>query len=103
SPVCHLRRHSLSHRFFPCGFLDRVEMEPARLSFPERTVDLRRLRFRRFGGSRPPIAHRPFHSAGEKLSAAPRRHLTALKLDLPALASARFVLAVRVRALSSDL
>jgi len=103
SPVCQLRRDSLSHRLFPCGFLERVEVEPARLSFLERIVDLRRLRFRRFGNSRAAVAHRAAHAVGEKFSAAPRRHLVALELDLSALAPARFVLELWFKALSSDL
>ena len=101
--VRHLRRDSLGHRLFPSRFLERVEMEPARLSFLERIVDLRRLRFRRFDRSGAPIAHRPIHSAGKNFCALRRDHFVALELDLSALAPARFVLGARVRALSSDL
>ena len=61
--VHDLRRDPLGHRLFPSRFLERVEMEPARISFPERIVDLRRLRFRRLDRSGAPIAHRAIHSA----------------------------------------
>ena len=92
SPVCHLRRDSLSHRLFPCEFLEGVEVESARLSFLERIVDLRRLRFRRFGYSRAAIAHRAIHSIGKELYPPDRRYLVVIELDLPAVAPARFVL-----------
>jgi len=104
SPVRHLRRDSLGHRLFPCRLLERVEMEPARLSLLERTVDLRRLRFRRFGHSRATIAHCPVHFGAKNCSPSHRCHFVALELDLPALAPARFVLtaALRFKASSSD-
>ena len=92
SPVCHLRRDPCSHRLFPSGFLERVEMEPARFCRSLRIVDLRRLRFRRFGYSRAAIAHRAIHSIGKELYPPDRRYLVVIELDLPAVAPARFVL-----------
>jgi len=91
--MCHLRRDSIGHRLFPFRFLERVEMEPALLSFLERIIDLRRLRFRRFGGSRAAIAPRAtIHSGGKKLYSRRCRYPVVIELDLLALASTRFVL-----------
>ena len=102
--VSHLWRDSRSHRFFPSRFLERVEMEPARFYRSLRIVDLRRLRFRRFGSSHAAVAHRAIHSGGKTLYARRRRYPVVIELDLPALAPARFVLtaALRFKASSSD-
>ena len=67
-------------------------MESAGLSVLERVVDLRPLRLRGFGHSRAAIAHRSVHSGGKAFSPTSRSYFTALELDLPALAPARFVL-----------
>ena len=103
-PLHHLRRNPRSHRVLSSRFLDRVEMEPARFCGSLRLVDLRRLRFRRFGCSRSTIAHRAFDTGGKNLRARRRDYFVALELDLPALAPARFVLtaALRFKASSSD-
>ena len=90
--MSHLRCDSRSDRFFSSGFLERVEMESALFYGSLRLVDLRRLRFRGFGNSRAAIAHRAIYSDGKKLSPPDRGHLVAVKLDLSALAPARFVL-----------
>jgi len=102
--MSHLWRDSRSHRFFPSRFLERVEMEPARFYRSLRIVDLRRLRFRRFGNSLAAITHRAIHSIGKELSSFVRRYLAGIELDLPALAPARFVLtaALRFKASSSN-
>ena len=101
--MSHLRRDSLNHCLFPCRFLERLEMESAGLSVLERVIDLRPLRFRGFGHSRAAIAHRSVHSCGKAFSPTPRSYFTALELDLPALAPARFVLDVRFKPSTSDL
>src|SRR5216684_2728566 len=95
--MSHLWSHPCSHRLFPSGFLERVEMEPARFCRSLRIVDLRRLRFRRFGYSRAAIAHRAFDTGGKNLRARRRDYFVALELDLPALAPARFVLTAALR------
>ena len=90
--MSHLWSDPCSHRLFPSGFYERVEVEPARFYDSLRIVDLRRLRFRRFGYSRAAIAHRAIHSIGKELSPPDRRYLVVIELDLPAVAPARFVL-----------
>ena len=92
-PLHHLRRDSCSHRLLPSRFLERVAMEPARLYDSLRLVDLRRLRFRRFGGSRAAIAPRAtIHSSGKKLYSRRCRYPVVIELGLLALASTGFVL-----------
>src|SRR6266478_4228877 len=49
------------------------------------------------------FAHRSVHSGGKAFSPTPRSYFTALELDLPALAPARFVLDVRFKPSISDL
>ena len=92
SPLSDLRRDSRGHRLLPSGFLERLEIESAGFHNPLRIVDLRRLRFRRFGSSRAAIAHRAIYRCGKKFSPDRRACRAALKLDLSALAAAGFVL-----------
>ncbi len=65
--MSHLWSDPCSHRLFPSGFYERVEMEPARFCRSLRIVE-------------------------KELSPPDRRYLVVIELDLPAVAPARFVL-----------
>jgi len=57
-PLHDVRRDAFRHRVLSSGFCRRVEVEPACLCRSRRIVDLRCIRFCRFGDGRAAIAHR---------------------------------------------